>query len=896
MKSKPSRGSGMARFLGRFVALALVAVFGAAAAFYLVFLRDLPALDLISDYEPALASQLLDRHGRPIGSFYRERRSTIALEAIPRRVVDAFVAAEDASFFEHQGIDFQAILRALWSNFRDPESRRQGASTITQQTVKTLLLTPERTYRRKIREMILARRLEERFSKQEILFLYLNQIYFGHGAYGLREAARSYFDKSVQELDLSEIAMLAGLPKAPSKFSPFRNPSRAEERRLYVLGRMRAEKFIDKASLQEALENPPQLVAEPRDAVYSAASAYFNEQVRRYLFDALGGKTVLEGGLRVETTLDADLQRAAVDAVRRGVEALDARQGYRGAAGHVEPQAMEVEILRVAEANGLVFPEADAEPDSTPLELARARFDKVGVLEAVVTGVDPASDSANVALAPGLEAVFHLSDARWLQAGDGRQRPRRVKHIEELLAVGDVADFRAGPEVEDGLEAATDEEESEASPDQPMRVLLDQAPVVQAALLSLEIESGDVLALVGGYDFAESEFDRVTQARRQPGSAFKPMIYGAALAQTDSEGKRRFTPVSIVHDRPKVYEDRSTGFVWKPQNYGRHFYGPITLRLALAKSINNAAVHLADEVGVDRVIEYSRQLGIQSPLERSLALALGTSGVSLMELTRAYAAFPSGGRRVVPRFIRRVLDREGNLLLENVELGSDPRHAVEAQRLAREAAAQAEQEALLEILARAEALADGAEPLIEAEPEPIPDPDQLIPAEDAFLVADMLHAVVKEGTGWRLKELGRPLAGKTGTTNDQADAWFMGFSPGIATGVWVGHDESHFLGYGETGSRAAAPIWVNFMRAALADRPVRDFSAPSSIVWTRIDRETGLLASRNSKETAFQAFVAGSEPQVAAETRRSDAEALRDLREEALSGPDSLQLMQLDPF
>ncbi|MGE4652233.1 MAG: PBP1A family penicillin-binding protein [Myxococcota bacterium] len=884
----------MAIFLGRFIALALLAAFGGAVAFYLVFLRDLPTLDQVSDYEPALASHLLDRHGRPIGTFYRERRSPISLEEIPRRVINAFVAAEDASFFEHQGIDFQAILRALWSNLRDPESRRQGASTITQQTVKTLLLTPERTYRRKIREMFLARRLEERFSKQEILFLYLNQIYFGHGAYGLREAARSYFDKSVQELDLSEIAMLAGLPKAPSKFSPFRNPSRAEERRVYVLGRMRAENFIDESDLREALENPPPLVAESRDAAYSTASAYFNEQVRRYLFDALGGKTVLEGGLRVETTLDADLQRAAVDAVRQGVEALDTRQGYRGATGHVEPQEMEAEILRVAEANRLAFPESGAGSTPTPVEVTRARFDEQEVLEAVVTRVDPTSNSATVALAPGLEAAFHLSDARWLRAGDGRQRPRLVKHIEDLLAVGDVATFRAAPEAEDVREAPEGAVEGEAAAGQPMRVLLDQSPAVQAALLSLEIASGEVLALVGGYDFAQSEFDRVTQARRQPGSAFKPMIYGAALAQTDSEGRHRFTPVSIVHDRPKVYEDRSTGFVWKPQNYGRQFYGPITLRLALAKSINNAAVHLADEVGVDHVIDYSRQLGIQSPLERSLALALGTSGVSLMELTRAYAAFPSGGRRVVPRFIRRVLDREGNLLLENVELGSDPTHAVEEQRQAREAIARAEQEHLRETQAREEALDRGEEPIIEAEPEP--DPDQLIPAEDAFLVADMLHAVVKEGTGWRLKELGRPLAGKTGTTNDQADAWFMGFSPGIATGVWVGHDESHFLGYGETGSRAAAPIWVNFMRAALADRPVRDFSAPSSIVWTRIDRETGLLASRNSKETAFQAFVAGSEPQVAAETRRSDAEALRDLREEALSGPDSLQLMQLDPF
>jgi len=893
MKLKPSRGSGTTRFFNVLVVAAL-SVFLGGLGIYAAFLQDLPDLDGISDYRPALASNLLDRHGQPMGSFYRERRSPLAQDAIPQQVVEAFVAAEDSSFFQHRGVDFLAILRALWSNLSDPESRRQGASTITQQTVKTLLLTPERTYRRKIREMILARRLEERFSKEEILFLYLNQIYFGHGAYGLREAARSYFDKPVVELQLAEIALLAGLPKAPTKFSPFKNPSRAEERRVYVLGRMRAEGFIDDEMLREALENPPRLVAEPRAVAKGAAAAYFNEQVRRYLFEALGGKTVLEGGLQIETTLDADLQAAAVTALRRGVESLDARQGYRGAPRHVVAGALDAEIQRVAEANGLPLSQQEIGFITDPLEHARARFEEVETLEGVVTAVDPASDSAQIALAPDVEAVFQLADARWLQAGDGSRRPKAAKHIEALLSVGDVALFRALAEAPSAEETPAGEAENGESAPAPLRVLLEQTPVVQAALLSLDVESGEILALVGGYDFEQSEFDRVTQARRQPGSAFKPMIYGAALAQTDSEGTRRFTPASIVHDRPKVYEDRSTGFVWKPQNYGRRFYGPITLRRALAKSINNAAVHLADEVGVDRVIDYARRLGIESPMERSLALALGSNGVSLLELTRAYAAFPSGGRRVVPRFIRRVVDREGNVLLENVALGSDPRMELEEQRLAREALARAETLQEMEASLRIDLGAEGREEAKDAQPDD--DPDRLIPAEDAFLMADMLRAVVQEGTGWRLKALGRPLGGKTGTTNDQADAWFMGFSPGIATGVWVGHDESHFLGYGETGSRAAAPIWVEFMRAALAGRPVRDFEAPSSIVWTRIDRDTGLLASRNSRETTFQAFVTGSEPQIASETRRSNAEALRDLREDALTGPDALQLMQLDSF
>ena len=411
---------------------------------------------------------------------------------------------------------------------------------------------------------------------------------------------------------------------------------------------------------------------------------------------------------------------------------------------------------------------------------------------------------------------------------------------------------------------------------------------MQGALLSVELASGEVLAMVGGYDFAESQFNRVTQAYRQPGSAFKAIIYGTALSLEDEdEGKKVYTPASIIHDRPKVYVDNASGFVWRPQNYGRKFYGPITLRKALAKSVNNAAVHLCDQVGVDHVMAYGRRLGIESPMERSLALALGSSEITLLELTRAYAVFPAGGRRVVPRYIRRVTDAGGLVLLENVPLGEafEPEAVQEPEEV--------ELAADLEFGEREDDLSLGAgDPSL----EPAPDPDQLIPAEDAYLMTDMLRAVVLEGTGWRLRKLARPLGGKTGTTNDQADAWFMGFSPEIATGVWVGHDESLFLGWGETGSRAAAPIWVDYMGTALADRPKRDFDTPESIVFTRIDRETGLLATRNSRETVFQAFIAGTEPTETADTRRTTTDALRDLREDSLSSDDAARLMQLDPF
>jgi penicillin-binding protein 1A len=387
-------------------------------------------------------------------------------------------------------------------------------------------------------------------------------------------------------------------------------------------------------------------------------------------------------------------------------------------------------------------------------------------------------------------------------------------------------------------------------------------------------------------------------------------VYGTALSMADESGRPRYTPASIVHDRPKVYTDHASGFVWKPENYEKEFYGPITLRKALAKSVNNATLQLCDEIGIQNVIRYARRLGIRSPLEPYLSTALGTGGVSLLELTRAYATFPNGGRRVVPRFVRRVLDRDGNVLLENVPLGDPiedapvappaPTPAPAATKLTDDAV-NAAVDALNGEPAAENGDAAPEKSVGQLAPEDSADPDQLLPPEQAYLVTDMLRAVVLEGTGQHARSLGRPVAGKTGTTNDQADAWFVGFSPEIATGVWVGFDEVKFLGHGETGAHAALPIWVDYMRAALDGRPVRDFAAPANdkIVWARIDKETGLLASTDSSSTVFQSFVAGSEPTETADSARQNDRAAQDLREESFpdssSDPDAAA-RALDPF
>ncbi len=865
---QPERGAGprpRRRPRGRLLRIAFWSLFlGAAAAgalatlFYLRFVRDLPDPRRIEDYRPALSSLVLDRDGQPIGEFYAERRQLVPLERVPEHVIHAFVSGEDSTFFEHKGIDYPGILRAAWVNLRAGGEVRQGASTITQQMVKGLLLSPERSYARKIRELILARRIEERFSKQEILYLYLNQIYFGEGAYGIAEAARTYFGKSVDALSVSEGALLAGLPKAPSRYSPFASPERAEQRRRYVLQRMRLDRHIDEAAYARALAEPLALAAAP-SATASANAAYFTEEVRRLLVDAFGNQAVLEGGLRVETTLDSRLQASAVASLRRGLEELDRRQGYRGPLRHVASAEIAAELERVAAENAL----GDA---TDPDRALRGDAAYVGV----VLAVDGAAQTARIGFGPKLEALVRLSDVAWARKPDRAVEAVPVSSIEKIFRRGDVARFRRLPPPAE-RDAAP---EAQPPPAGALFVGLAQDPLVQGALLSLDVVRDEVLALVGGYSFEASQFDRVTQATRQPGSAFKPLIYGAAL-------ERGYTAASIVHDRPVVYEDAATGQVWRPQNYGREFYGPLTLREALARSVNNATVYLFRDLGGPTVIDYARRLGIDSPLENNLSLALGSSGVTLLELTRAYASFPAEGRRMRSVFIRRVLDRDGNLLLRDVALGRPAAEAlarmgggaVPAAELAPPPAARAAGPEL------AEGLAAGAA----ASADPVAAPGHALAPQHAYLVTDLLRAVVEdpEGTGWRLRSLQRPLAGKTGTTNDQADAWFMGFSPEVMTGVWVGHDESRILGHGETGSRAAAPIWVEYMRDALAERPVRDFDPPDDIVFARIDRKSGLLADSGSGDTVFQAFLAGREPTSAARRESEDEQAWNDIMHDA---------------
>lgn len=738
---------------------------GGAALWYL-WSSNLPYIGILEDYNPPTISVIYSSDGQIIGRFWEEKRIVVPLERIPKHVIHAFVAAEDARFFEHRGIDVIGIFRALIKNIT-ARKIEQGGSTITQQVTRSLLLkNTKRTYRRKAREALLSIQIEKNFSKDRILFLYLNQIYLGHGAYGVEAAARTYFGKSVQELDLAEAALLAGLPQAPARYSPVTHFERAKKRQRYVLQRMREEGYITKDQEIKAYREPLKIIGKEED--YYRRAPYFTEYVRQYLVRKYGKERLYRGGLRVYTTVNLQMQKAAQDALQKGLAELDKREGYRGPIRHIE----ESELPSYKERMLSDLPPSELKPGST--------------VEALVEGVDDKRQRAELWIF-GERGILPFSGMEWARKPDPElpYYKAKVKKISEVLTPGDVILVKI---------------RAKARPPFSWIVSLEQEPQVQGALLCMEPDTGKVRAMVGGRDFSVSQFNRAIQARRQPGSAFKPIIYAAAL-------DKGMSPADVIVDAPFVSDNGNDERVWKPRNYKGRFFGPTILRTALAKSRNVITVKILRKIGIDYVISYARLLGIKSPLSADLSLALGSSGLSLLELTRAYCVFASQGFLPRPIFVERVLDRNGQVIEENQS---------------------------------------------EAE--------QVISPQTAYVMTDLLKAVVQEGTGWRVKALHRPVAGKTGTTNDLRDAWFMGYTPQLATGVWVGYDDRTPMGKGETGSRAASPIWLYFMKQVLKSMPVEDFPVPDGVVFAKIDAKTGLLASPYSKKTVFQAFREGTEP------------------------------------
>jgi penicillin-binding protein 1A len=635
-----------------YLLLTLTAVLtGGAVALVIFAAWDLPQVQALEEYRPSITSRVYSGEGRLLAEFFLENRTPVALENVPESLIRALIATEDTRFYTHPGIDYRGIARAMYRNVRAGKVL-EGGSTLTQQLAKVLFLTPERSYTRKVKEMALALRIEQHYTKREILSLYLNQIYFGSGAYGVEAAAQIYFGKSVRELDIAESALLAGLPRSPKYYSPFKFTKSALRRRAHVLNRMAAAGLITAQQADEAKKAPLPV----RAGVKAGGPApYFVEYVRQRVEERFGSSILYSGGLNIHTSLDDELQRYAEEAVRSGLAKIEAQEGA---------------------------------PERSPL---------------------------------------------------------------------------------------------------------------QSALVAVEPSTGRILAVVGGRDYGQSQFNRAWQALRQPGSAFKPVIYAAAL-------EHGFCASDLLDDSPLTIQlDRNK--TWSPENFTRTYQGPVTLRRAIVQSLNVPTVRLLEKVGVGATVQYARKLGIRSRLNPYLSLALGSSDVTLGELTSAYAVFANHGVKTPAVAILKVTDSTGRMLYANDSV-----------------------------------------------------PEQVMKPETAYLITDLLKGVIENGTGWMARRLGRPAAGKTGTTNDYRDAWFIGYTPGLVAGVWVGYDDQQSIGPKETGSRAALPIWLEFMKKAHADKPAEDFAVPEGIVFRDIDPRTGLLSTENCRSSIREAFLPGTEP------------------------------------
>jgi penicillin-binding protein 1A len=801
------------------------------------FSHDLPKLITVADYRPLTVTRIVGapdpanpKEDATIGEFYKERRYLIPYEKIPEVVVRAFISAEDDRFFEHGGINFSSMIRASIANFRAGRVV-QGGSTITQQVAKSLLHDNHRNFVRKIREVILANRMEHALTKQQILYLYLNEIYLGHGAYGVQAAARTYYRKDVSQLSVAEAAVLGGLPQAPGAYSPIVNPKKAKERQLYVLRRMYENKYISQAQLTEAAAQPLRIFHD--EDINLKYAPYLVEHLRRHLVDKFGDKAVYEDGLTVTVPTNPRLAQAAGKSLKEGLAAIDKRIGFRGPLQHLESSA-DVETFLKEERIKLIEHKVHCKmlmPDGHLDSIEAMRVAGISsdseLLEpgeqyqAVVTSLDDKRKVTGVMIGAS-HAELPVAKMGWARPVKDDKAP--VPARGDPTAPSRV--FQKGDVILVKLV-----EGAKAPKDNPI-VSLEQEPLVQGALVSLEADTGFVLAMEGGYDFEASEFNRATQAQRQPGS----LIYSAAL-------ERGYTPASIIVDSPIVYEDSESG-KWKPSNFEEKFYGDTTFRQALIHSRNVPTIKIAQALSVPTILDYAKRLGVDGKLPADLSISLGSASVSLLELTKVYALFPRLGRKVTPIFLNKVMDRDGKVLEEE-----------KPQLLPSQITLQAPAEP---------AAQPSGTPGKQGVPMPAyplaNDPDQVLDPRVAFVMTHLMSEVVNYGTGHDAKALGRAAAGKTGTTSDYIDAWFMGFTPHVVTGVWVGFDNQKSIGPVETGARAALPIWLSFMREAVKNYPDTDFTIPPGVVFASIDAATGKLASPNSSEAIKEAFIEGTQP------------------------------------
>ena len=778
------------RFFGfLFAAGTILFVVGVAATAGLLwhYSKDLPDYSQLQDYEPPVMTRVHAADGSLVAEYARERRLYIPIQAVPKLVINAFLAAEDKNFYEHGGLDFFGIARAAVNYAQNFGSSRrpQGASTITQQVAKNFLLSNEVSFTRKIKEALLALKIERTYSKDKILELYLNEIYLGLGAYGIASASLTYFDKGVNEITVPEAAYLAALPKAPNNYHPFRQRERALERRNWVIDQMAQDGFITNVQA-EAAKRSALGVTQKATSTHTFAAEYFAEEVRRELYDRYGEKKLYDGGLSVRTTLDTKLQVLARQTLTEGLVRFDETQGWRGPVAKID----------ISGDWGVKLADVKALADVAPWRLA------------VV--LETSDQSARIGLPPGREpggyvskerdvGIVPLDGVKWARTGG-----KPVSKVGQVLNSGDVV----------YVEPAK----------LPGQYRLHQVPEVSGAMVVEDPWTGRVLAMVGGFSYDQSQFNRATQALRQPGSSFKPIVYAAAL-------DNGYTPSTLILDGP-IEVDQGPGLgTWKPENYENNFYGPSTLRFGVEHSRNVMTVRLAQDLGMPLIAEYAKRFGVYDELPPYLSFALGAGETTLMRMVTAYAMFDNGGRRVKPTLIDRIQDRYGHTVYRHDErecIGCDAKKW-------------------------------GNQP----EPSLIDRREQVLDPMTAYQITSIMEGVVLRGTaagaGFQ-KEVGKPVAGKTGTTNDEKDAWFIGYTPDIVVGVYMGYDKPRHLGRGATGGHLSAPIVKDFLKVALADKPAVPFRVPPGIKLIRVDLKTGQRAGPGTERPILEAFKPGTAP------------------------------------
>ena len=863
----------------------LAGITGALAFTY--FNLDLPKIDKLQDYKPNLASQIISKDGVILAELGLEKRDTVEIKDVPQRVVDAFLSAEDDKFFEHKGVDYWGVARAMFANFKAGRVV-QGGSTITQQVAKSLLLSSERSVTRKVKDFILAQRIEEKLTKKEILYLYLNQVYLGAGYYGVKAAARGYYNKELKNVTVAEAAMLAGLLVAPGKYSPYVNPHAARMRQGYVLDRMHKLKKISDKEFEVA-KNEKTIYKLKEDEL---KAGYFVEWVRQKVVDAVGEKSFLVDGYKIKTSLNWELQKVAEEQILRGIKEIDKRQGYKGPFAHIGQEEFtkfelqsrinlykeKSKFFHINEKNEKIFEfHLDQEKfkkiqedqlrtfttngDESFVPGLNPEDDIINLLqentqyEAVVTRVDDNSRLVFVSLA-GSSGVIPLEYFKWAHKRSISENTAYYQEVSKpstILRAGDLIHVQVMKKSslivpylsKEGLASLAKVKNPNLYKSQKYIIcMLDQVAEVQGAIFSMDAKNGEVISYVGGSDYKISKFNRVVQAKRQPGSSFKPILFAAAL-------ENGYNPATIIMDTPESMPGFDSASSWKPKNYDGEYRGPVTMRVSLEQSRNIPTIKIADKVGVSNILKFADRIGFNANLENNLSIALGTFGVSPRDMVTTYAVFANGGRFVTPKSILSVVDRDGKkYFINEVEKDMKIPASIQADEKSASAASESSNSFVNTLSGR-----------------------QVYDSRLAYLMTSMMKGVITSGTGTAARELSSNIAGKTGTTNDYIDAWFVGYTPNVVTAVWAGFDDNKTLGYGETGGRSPINIWREYMRATIRKYGDDSFPIPTGVTQAWVEKQTGKRVAPNSPGSIIEYFaepvetVNGSTPMSPAKSR-----------------------------